>query len=184
MNAATHDLSLVLRRVRRLTYAEVVGADVEYKRLMDDEAFEEAEELVRIHPNPWVRYSRLSSIRNQQGRLGEAIDLIKRAEPEASSLHERSAHQANMAYYLTAMGEFDESIQRGLDAVLRDPSVVIGAVNACCAAAVLRSRPKLLEILKVLHERVPTVLSHPVWLERWQNDPQLAFGRAHLILKH
>lgn len=183
MHAATHDLNQVLHRVRRLAYAEDV-ADLEYKRFMDLGAFEAAEDRVRNHPNLWIRYSRLSSVRNQQGRLGEAIDFINRAEGEASTLYERACHQANMAYYLTTMGDFDQSIERGLDAVLMDPSVVMGAVNACCAASVLRSRPKLVEIMKLLSERVPTVLSHPLWFERWENDPQLAFGRTHLVPTH
>jgi tetratricopeptide (TPR) repeat protein len=179
MHAATHDLSQALRRVRRLQYAEDV-ADLDYKLAMEVGDFEMAEELVRQHPNAWTRYTRLSSIRGQQGRLGDAIDALNRAEVEVRTLRERSAHLANLAYYSITLGEYEKSIDYGVEAVLLNPTTVMGAVNACCAASVQRSRSRLVDLLKLFSERAPSVLASQIWFERWQNDPQLAFARVYL----
>ena len=183
MHAATQDLSQVLHRVRRLQYAEDV-ADQDYKVAMEFGDFERAEELVRRHPNLWTRYSRLSSIRGRQGRLGEAIDALNLAEAEVHTTNERSRHLSNLAHYSIVLDQLDQAVEYGVDAVLLDPTTVMGAVNACCAASVQRSRSKLVDLLRLFAERAPQALAHPLWFERWENDPQLAFARVHLITSH
>lgn len=151
--------------------------DTAYREAMDLGDYERAEEMVRRHPNAWTRSTRLSFIRNRQGDLGTAIDLINVAEDEVSTKEERAGHLANMAHYSILLGDLREAIGYGVNAVLLDQNVVMGGVNAVCAASMLRSRRDLAAVLRLLNEKAPSVLVNPHWFERWQNDPQLAFAR-------
>lgn len=176
--------SQTTHRLAQKVFARQFGQhtqDTVYRDAMDTGRLDLAEDLVERHPNPWTRMTRLSFIRSRQGKLGEAITLVNAAENEVSTRDERARHLANLAHYSIMLGDLREAMDFGVKAVLLDPIAgVAGAVNAGCAASLLRSRRDLALVLRLLGDKTPQVLADPHWRERWLNDPQLAFGRDAL----
>lgn len=175
-----HANPALITTVSKKVFARQFGQlmwDAAYREAMDLGDYDRAEEIVLQHPNLWARSTRLSFIENRRGNLDGAIELINRAEGEVSTKAEHADHLANLGFYSIFLGELQEGIRYGLEAVLLDHEVVSGAVNAACAASLLRSRRDLAAVLRVVVEQAPSVLVDPHWLERWRNDPQLAFAR-------
>ena len=178
-----HSLSLkkagILARATTLQYGQHTDDD-EYRQAMDALDYHKAEAAIDRVRDTWTQLTRRSFIRARQGDLGAALTLFSNAEHAATTIRQRARHLANEAHFAILQGRAHAAAELGIRSVLLDHTAVGGAVNAACGLSIQRSRSGLLGLLTLLSERVPSVLADPHWLERWENDPQLAFGRHTL----